>query len=156
MFATLDNAANLKAIDQYMGDQRPVTSDGAKAKDAWRVWYDALGWSDREFPSQATYDYARNLKNKYDLANVKSTAEKAAVVERQQSGLSSEQLRGEADRRLASGSYSESDYEEETEPFFPTRVKVLGAVIGLGAVAALYVKKVYLDRLSAFVPRGRS
>ena len=112
MFETLDNAANLAAINQYMGQQRPINDEAGKAKNAWIIWYDRLGWWDKTYPSQAVYDYARNLKNAFNRANAPTPEAKKQVEQVIQTGVSSEESRGEADRRLASGDYTTKQYDQ--------------------------------------------
>jgi len=144
MQGTFDDSANIDAINRYMSAQNPLTPAASKAKDEWRIWHDNLGWYDKTFPSVAVYDHARNLRNKFNVANTISAAEKAAVIAVQQMGLSSEELRGEPDRRLESGGYSEP---RDKEPFFPLRVKIAAAAIGAALVAVTVVKKLYIDPL---------
>lgn len=146
MEATFDDAANIDAINRYIAEAKPLTPAGAKAKDEWRIWHDGLSWYDKTFPSVAVYDYARNLKNKFNLANAPTAAEKAAVQLNAQTGVTSEQMRGEVDRRLTSGAYNTEEYAESLEePFIPTRIKVVAGLAAVTWFGGKYLKKVYVD-----------
>lgn len=136
MSGTLDDAANIDAINRYIAGAKPKTMAGAKARDAWIKWHDSLGWYDKSFPSLEVYDRARNLKNEFEIANAETKEEVKATKEKQQTGLTSEEMRGEASRRLSSGDYLEEDPDEreEGEPWLPTKTKVV-----LGVAAAAFI-----------------
>lgn len=143
MQGTLDDAANIDAINRYITEQPIKTTAGAKARDAWVKWHNNLGWYDKSFPSLEVYDKARNLRNEFNIANAVTPKEVKEVKQIQQTGLSSEQLRGEADRRLSTGDYLEE--EDHGEPWLPTKTKVAlgiaaGAFIAAKVAFGVYVK----------------
>lgn len=143
MSGTLDDAANIDAINTYIAGATIKTAAGAKARDAWILWHDKLGWYDKSFPSLEVYDQARNLRNEFNIANAETVQEKRDVKQQQQTGLTSEELRGEASRRLSTGDYLE--HPDESEPWLPTKTKIaIGVLAGIaiaGKVAfGVYVK----------------
>lgn len=140
MSNTIENGANLDAISRYMSDTPVKTQAASRAKDAWVIWYDGLDFIDKNWPSQQVYDMARNLRNAFNKANATTPKELAAVVQTQQTGLSSEQLQGQSDRRLATG-----DYIEAPEPFVPLRIKIVAFLTLLGIGAGYAAKKAYVD-----------
>lgn len=149
-----DQNANIEAINRYILTQTIHTAKAAALKDEWIANYGKLGWYEKSFDS-TIYDWVRNRRNDFDYANAPTAEALAAAKHQHTQGLSSEQLRGEEDQRLASknvaGSYLEpagvvEEVAAEQEPFIPTRIKVVAA---LGAVAYFgfkFVKKNYLDR----------
>lgn len=147
MSGSMDDAANMAAINDYIQRTEAKTEAAKKAKDKWIKWYDALSGYQKTFTSLETYDEARNLRNQFNEANVTSAAEKAAVQAVKQTGLSSEELRGEADRRLESGDYVE---RPPSEPWLPTKTKVALGVIAAVAVGLGVLKKLYVD---PFLPK---
>ena len=141
MAGTSDDAANIVAINNYIAGASIKTAAGAKARDAWIRWHDALGWYDKSFPSLEVYDQARNLRNEFNLANAETPTEKKAVKVAQQEGLTSEELRGEASRRLSTGDYLE---KEESEPWLPTKTKIAIGVLAGIAIAGKIAFGVYV------------
>lgn len=97
---------DLEAIKRFIDTTPAVTMDASNIKANFLKWYDDLGIIERNFPSQETYDEARNRRNQFNLANAKTAAEKQVVQTVITTGLSTEQMRGEADRRDASGMYT--------------------------------------------------
>lgn len=138
-----DDAANVAAINEYIMTQPINTPASAAVKDEWLKWHDTLGWYQQQFTSTDNYDAARNLRNKFNEANATTAEEKAQVKYIQQTGLSSEELRGETDRRTSDGGYL--DHPPESEPWIPTKTKIAGVLIGLSAAALWVLKKTYID-----------
>ena len=156
MEGSMDDAANMSAINTYITSQ-PLNTKAARAiHDEWLRWYSGLGWYDLNFPSQAIYDLARNIRNRFNTANAVTPAEKAAVIAVQSSGLSSEEVRGEADRRTSSSQYlgptEAPEPEEESEPWIPAKTKGVLFLGGLVYVALKLFKAGYIDR---FIPPKR-
>lgn len=143
MAGSMDDAANIEAINQYIAAAPIKTTEGAKARDEWIKWHDALGWYDKTFTSLEVYDQARNLRNNFNIANAVTAKEKVEVKNQQQEGLTSEELRGEASRRLSTGDYVE--HPEESEPWLPTKTKIALGVAGVAVLALTAVKKIYVD-----------
>lgn len=148
MSATSDDAANIKAINTYIMTTPLATSAAGNVRNEWLKWHDGLGWYSREYPSVEIYDQARNLRNKFNLANAKTAEEKEQVKRVMQTGLTSEELRGETKRTTAEGGYL-APPPGESEPWLPMKTKVaLGmGVLVLGALTV--AKKIYLDPLLA-------
>lgn len=143
MSGTSDDAANIEAINEYIMAQPIHTTAAGQVRDEWLKWHESIGWTGQNFPSVETYDEARNLRNKFNLANAKTEAEKADIKNVQQTGLSSEQLRGETDRRTVDGNYLV--VPPEAEPWIPTKTKIAGALIAVGAGVLWFLKKAYVD-----------
>lgn len=143
MRGTLDDAANIEAINEYVMNAPLKTSAGAKARDKWLEWHDNLGWYDKGFPSLQVYDRARNLKHAFDLANAPTPAAKEAVKESMKTSLTSEELRGETKRTTSEGGYLEPP--EEPTPWLPMKTKIVLGLAGTVIFAALTAKKIYLD-----------
>lgn len=89
---------NMKAIKSFFDDAKAVTPQAASIKDKFLKWYDSLWWF-----SQSDYDLARNQRNSFNLANTVAIEEKKAVEEVMKTGLSTEEMQNEPDRRLESG-----------------------------------------------------
>lgn len=152
MSGTFDDAANIDAINTYIAGAKIKTAAGAKARDAWILWHDKLGWYDKSFPSIPIYDQARNLRNEFNIANAETPAEKKDVKQQQQTGLTSEELRGEASRRLSTGDYLE--HPEESEPWLPAKTKIAIGIFAGVAIAGRVAYGVYVKPwLKALTPR---
>ncbi len=143
MSGTFDDAANIDAINRYIADSTINTSAGAKARDEWIRWHDKLGWYDKSFPTLEVYDQARNLRNEFNLANAKTSQEKKEIKQIQQEGLTSEELRGEASRRLSTGDYLE--HPEASEPWIPTKTKIAIGIFTAILIAGKVTKSIYVD-----------
>jgi hypothetical protein len=122
---------NMEAIAQYMGAEKPQTAEATKIRDEFVVWYDKLWWYEKT--SQANYDLARNMRNRYNIANALTAADKAQVQDVIKNGLTTEDFMGEPDRRTSSGMLPGPDRPPK-DPFIPTPW-----LIGLGVVAGLVV-----------------
>lgn len=142
MSGTFDDAANIDAINRYITEATIKTTAGAKARDAWILWHDKLGWYDQSFPSQQVYDQARNLRNDFNIANAVSIQEKKDIKQQQQAGLTSEELRGEASRRLSTGDYLE--HPEDSEPWLPTKTKIAIGVLAGVTIAGKVLFGIYI------------
>jgi hypothetical protein len=152
MSATLDDASNIEAINEYIMNVPLKNKDAATVRDEWLKWHDGLGWYEQSFPSVPTYDRARNIKHKFDLANTTSTEEKAAVKQSHLTGMTSEEMRGEVKRTTSTGNYL--DHPEDAEPWIPAKTKIVLAIGGIILTAGLVAKKIYVDPwLKALIPR---
>lgn len=103
-----ENAANLQAVNVYFHTVPAKTREAAAQVTDWVRWWDATGNPDNYWFSvpDVVWDEARNRKHAFDQANATSAAELAQVQEVAKTGLSSEQMQGQADRRdPATGNY---------------------------------------------------
>jgi hypothetical protein len=100
----MSQSEDLIAIDDYFHRIERKTSQATNDFNSWVAWFTSLGWYDKNF-TQATYDEARNRKHQFDLDNATSEDERAQVLEVQKTGLSTEQMEGNVDRRTSSGNY---------------------------------------------------
>lgn len=139
---------DMEAIDRYMKETKRVTSKANKLHDEWIVWYDGLGWYDLNFNTDI-FDQARNRKNAFNLANVHTDAERDSLKEQIKNSFTTEEARGQPNRMKTDGAFNEAP---DTEPFFPTRVKVAGGIAALGFGALWALKKIYVD---PFIGRKR-
>ena len=136
--ALTEQAANIEAIERYIGEQVPPRTPAAVAvRDEFLRYTSALSSWDRNF-EQAAYDRVRNFKLRYNQANAVTAAEKQAVADQALRGLSTEQLQGQPDRRTADGTY--------VPP--PTTSERLGsitgpllALLGVGLGVALLLRR---------------
>jgi hypothetical protein len=129
---------DMQAVNVYFTTQPINTPEAAKLKDAWRMWYDSLGYF--ALRSDQTYDEARNRKYAFNLANALTPDQKADVKEQQQHGLSSEELKGEPDRRLSDGTYA-----VPPPPLISTKAKIYITLAALIGGAGYIAKKIYVD-----------
>lgn len=144
MSATLDDAANIAAINTYIMTQPLKTAEAGIARNEWLKFHEGLSWYSRSFPSVEDYDKARNIKNRFNEAQAITAKEKAAVLENRLTGLTSEELRGEPKRTLADGTYLE-DEASGGEPWLPKKTKLALAVGALVVTAGIIAKKIYID-----------
>lgn len=104
--ALTDQAANIEAIERYIGEQVPPrTPEAVRIRDEFLRFTSALSSWSRNF-EQGAYDRVRNYKLAYNRANAITPEEKAAVETVAKTGFSTEQMQGLPDRRLADGSYA--------------------------------------------------
>lgn len=130
--AAILQADDIDAINRYIVYAVANTKDAEKIRDEWIRWHDGLGWWEKNVDTN-TYDQARNIRNRFNLANAKSEKEREEIREVQQTGLSTEELEGGTRRVLSSGTY-----ETAEEPIVPTSFKV-GVGVTLGALIAGYI-----------------
>jgi hypothetical protein len=143
---------NMEAINRYFMQQVTVkTAAAEKVKQEWmQYWKDTK--RDWTWYSQEEYDKARNLRNKFDLANAVTAEAKVAVAAHQAAGQgSTEEQRGETRRSGTSGMFL-----EEEEPLIPTAWKA-GAIIGvslitIGVFAKQLLKLTPYGKLARFLP----
>ena len=130
--ALTDQAANIEAIERYIGEQEPArTAAAVQVRDAFLRWAAGLSAFERNFEQQA-YDRARNYRLDFNRANATTPAELAAVEEQALRGLSTEQLDGAPDRRTSDGSY--------VPPPSPGAGVALALGIGLAALLLIKLK----------------
>lgn len=89
----MSQSDDLTAIDSYFKRVAAVTPEADKIKKAWSLWYPSLGFYDKSF-NGAVYDEARSRRNAFNLANAKTPAEKAQVVNVMTTGMTTEQMQG--------------------------------------------------------------
>lgn len=135
--AAILQADDIDAINRYIVYTDVRTKDGAKVKDEWIRWHDSLSWWSKNMDS-ATYDEARNKRNRFNLANATSKAEQNQIKDVQQTGLSTEEMQGGTRRVLSSGQYETPD-----EPIIPTSFKLGVGVTLLTAALGYTAYKVY-------------
>jgi hypothetical protein len=127
---------NNAAIAQYFAQTNAVTPEAVKIKNDFTIWYNGLTWVGKGL--QSNYDLARNQRNQFDLANATTPEEKANVQNVIQTGLSTEQLQGETDRRLDNGMLP-GPVTPPTPPLIPSQYLIAGGIIGgLALVAMAY------------------
>jgi hypothetical protein len=108
MAGTIENAANVEAINDFMHRETPKTPQAAIAFNDWVQWYEATKPGFFSFWSDADVDHARNLRNAFNRANAVTAPEKKQVEEVIKTGVSLEQAKGETDRRNAEGNITEA------------------------------------------------
>lgn len=104
--AEILQAEDIAAIDRYIANAEIKTPAGQAAREAWINWHDGTTLLDR-YLDRATYDRARNLRLAFELANASTEAERAQIMHRALTGVSTEQIDGGTDRRNSQGRYSE-------------------------------------------------
>jgi hypothetical protein len=156
MAGRTDDAANIAAINTYVMTQPINTSAAGKVRDKWLKYHDNLSWVEKNLPSLQDYDQARNILHEFDLANAKTSEEKADVKSRQQTGVTSEEMRGETKRTQADGNYLPPPPEKSfaksiglsgSNAWLPTKTKIALALGGIVFIAGSIAKKIYLDPL---------
>lgn len=100
---------DIDAINEFFhrSGNEPKTAAAKAAFNEWVKWYEdtkpgAFGWW-----SDADKDHATNLRNAFNRANAVTAQEKATVDRVIKTGLSTEQMQGETDRRDAEGNVVE-------------------------------------------------
>src|SRR5262245_24264320 len=142
-----DQSENIEAINRYIVNATINTKEAGKIRDEWIRWHDKQGWWSLSMTS-STYDEARNIRNRFNIANAKTAEDKEFVRHVQQQGLSSEEMQGGTKRVLSDGTYSTDD-----EGLIPTSFK-LGVGVTLGTLAAGYVAwKLYVPDLKGWMKR---
>jgi hypothetical protein len=127
-----EQAANIAAIERYIGGQVPaVTPEAKRVRDRFLSYMAGVSWFEREF-EPGVYDRVRNFKLEFNRANATTDAEREAVEAQAIGGLSSEELRGEADRRQTDGTYV---------PAPTTAQRLMPIALGLGALALVVVMR---------------
>ena len=96
-----ETADNLNAVNVYFHTIPAKTREAAAQVTDWVRWWDSTGNPSVYWFSipDAVWDEARNRKHAFDLANATTPAEVAVVQEVAKTGLSTEQMQGQADRR---------------------------------------------------------
>lgn len=100
---------DIEAINDFMhrAGNEPRTAEARAAFNEWVRWYEetkpgALGWW-----SDADKDHASNLRNAYNRANAVTAREKEVTERVIKTGMSTEQMNGQTDRRNAEGNITE-------------------------------------------------
>ncbi len=89
----MSQSDDLTAINAYMQRTAPVTPEATALRNSWNVWYPSLGWYDKGF-STKVMDEASPRRNKFNLANATSPAQKAQVVNVITKGMDTNQMQG--------------------------------------------------------------
>lgn len=92
---------NLNTVNSYIHSQSIKTTEAGKIAGDWSRWWDSTGNPDNytlKIPPEV-WDEARNRKLKFDVANATSTAQKENIIRVAKTGMSSEQMQGQQDRR---------------------------------------------------------
>jgi len=121
------NSENIDAIRAYFDQTSVKTAEAQKIKDAFVAWYDGLTWFGKGLNSN--YDLARNQRNRFNLANATSAEEKQVVETVITTGLSTEQVQGQPDRRDETGMLP-GPVAPPPPPLIPTPYLVGGAILG--------------------------
>ena len=85
---------DVEAINRFFQSSQPKTEQGSAVAIEWATWYSlyqSKSWFDRSFNSDL-WNQARKLRDKYNLANAATEAEKKAVITVQKTGLKAEDL----------------------------------------------------------------
>ena len=128
---------DIKAVRAFFDATPAKTDEAAKIKDAFIKWYDGL-WITANYTDLATYDLARNQRNRFNLANAVTPEDKAVVEDVIKTGISTEQTQGIPDRRLDNGQLPGPE-APPTPPLVPTSVLIGAAVVlGLAVVVGTY------------------
>jgi hypothetical protein len=91
----MSQAEDMTAIDEFMKRSAPVTPEATALRQSWLIWYPSLSWYQKSFDTD-TRDEASTRRNKFNLANAKTEAEKANVVRVLTTGMDSNQMQGKA------------------------------------------------------------
>lgn len=145
----LPRIQNMRSLNRYMmGTGYPANtagnipkdainySEAVKLKDDWIRWYDDLGWFELRF-DDSVYDEARNRLHALDRAAAKSKKELASVINRQKTGMTSEEMEGKPRRALSSGDYHVPFVSPYSAAKYKTVAVVGGTFIGLLAVRGI-------------------
>lgn len=136
---------NLNTVNSYIHAQPLNTSEASRLASDWSHWWDTTGNPTNytlEIP-QAVWDEARNRKLQFDLANATSSHQKDVIVNVAKTGMTTEQMRGQEDRRDP----TTGTYYVPPKPPLPTWVKpvALGAAaLGLGLSVVPVLRKLIL------------
>lgn len=120
---------NMEAIVDYFNRTEPETDEAAAIKDEFAQWNVDLSWYDRYIDAEGTYVKARNYRDRFNVANATNKTEKEAAERLRKEGLTSEKLRGEAEKaRTTKGYYAEK--KPFDIPYFKIAA-VVGVTIGV-------------------------
>lgn len=124
----MSQSDDMTAIDTFIHSV-PLNTDKAKGLFTdWVTWYTNLSWYGRTQDS-SNYDIARNKRNAFELANAQSDDEKAQIKAVQTKGVSTEQAKGQPDRRDAEGNI----IPPPSVPWYKKLTLIQKAVLGLAA-----------------------
>ena len=144
---------NMLAVNDYFMRTDAATGEAERLKNDWVRWYDDLDYIDYYVtcadPICEHWDIARVKKWNFDKANATSQEELDWVNEVHDTGMSSEEMMGQADRRRSDGGYGDTPLKaakaksplqlwlEENIDDVPTGFLLGGAVL-LGAGAYVH------------------
>ena len=137
---------DMEAINRFFMEGTVVkTREAEKIKQEWIKW-----WKDNKrdwtWYTQEEYDHARNIRNRFHMANAVTSEQKTEVAAYIASAkLTREELQGET-RRAGTTGY----YLEEPDPVVPTSWKA-AATIGAGLV----ITGMFAKRILMLHPYGR-
>lgn len=119
---------DIQAIDVYIKGAPLNTEDAAEVHDEWVAWHNGLGW----WVTEEDYDRARNIRNRFNLANAMTNAERVHVQNVIQSGWTTEEMAGGTSRALSDGMYREPLISSTTK-----NLLAVTAVVGFAGWVAL-------------------
>jgi hypothetical protein len=144
-FGAILHADDLNAVNAFFHSTPAKTPEARKLQSDWAAWWISVGDPDNYWLSvpQSVWDEARNRRLAFNLANATTAAEKERVTEVATQGVSTEQARGESERRDP----TTGQIFVPPAPVFPSWVKpvAFGAacvVVGFTVVAPLLKKLV--------------
>jgi hypothetical protein len=136
---------NLNTVNGYIHAQAIKTPEAGRIASDWSHWWDTTGNPTNytlEIPP-VVWDEARNRKLQFDLANAVTSHERDTVVHVATTGMSSEQMQGQPDRRdPVTGTYF-----VPPAPILPPWAKPVligAAALGLGLSVIPILRKVIL------------
>lgn len=142
--------ANMLAVNTFIVDEPLNTSKAERLKDDWVRWYDDLDYIDyyvtcASLPCEH-WDIARVKRNNFMEANATSQEELDWIKNVHETGMSTEEVMGQPDRRRTDGGYGDTPLSAarakspielwlaDHTPEIPTPYLIGGiAVLGLGA-----------------------
>jgi hypothetical protein len=125
----MSRADDMEAIDRYIKGTPLKTAAARDVYNEWTIWFDNISL----YYSQGNYDHARNLRNRFNLANAQTTAEQARAKEVMATGMTTEEMAGGTRRTLADGSYAEPLISPSTQ-------FLIGVGLALAAVGFVALK----------------
>lgn len=138
----MSQAEDIEAINKYITSAKLKTKAATDLHDAWIRWHDGLSWYERTFDG-SIFDEARNRRYRFNLANATTKKQVEQVKQQQKTGLTAEEVKGEARRMTSEGTYETPLVSAHTKAKW-TALTILGALtFGAGYIA----KRVYLDPL---------
>lgn len=142
-------AGSVATIAEFIMNTHPLNADAARVRDQFIIRNDQLGWTDKNFPSQALFDEYRNWENQFWIANKPKEERAVAAKVIRENPLDPRQTSGgvmPGDPRLQGIDRPEIENLEEqiedAKPLFeiPTWFKT-GAIVAVLGGAALGIAK---------------
>jgi len=136
---------NLNTVNSYIHAQHLNSPEASAIASDWSRWWDTTGNPENytlRIPAEV-WDEARNRKLKFDLANAVSATQKEHIINVAKTGMSSEQMRGQEDRRDPStgGYYVPPEPEPSALPPWAKPVFVGAVALGVGLSVVPMLRK---------------